>query len=342
MAQPPPTKPRRTRTRAAWFSGCFGPRRSDEAAQFKTRSNGGGGERLKFSWSYWSPVRFKKSASKTVPVENSAAAAAAAALVSSTVETEKKEANDRFNNPPPKSKSKSKTKTKPKPKRDRDSSKSRPAKQEATAVAETATAPPGQPPESEGDRETIEAEAEAHRTDARENRADAARGNTWHGQKRLSFCRKIDAIRAGSSQPGSPDVKSAKSSRAAAAAIPHSASLPILDPPEPPAPAPPPPAAAPRPAQPPPKPRRARPPRLDSVVGMSIIMVTLVIMILWGRLCAILCTAVWFYFIPQLRWWLASERPVKGDGPDPDLNSEEHKKRVVLEGLLERPRRSSP
>lgn len=154
MAQPPPTKPRRTRTRAAWFSGCFGPRRSDEGAQFKTRSNGGGGERLKFSWSYWSPVRFKKSASKTVPVENSAAAAAAA-LVSSTVETEKKEANDRFNNPPPKSKSKSKTKTKPKPKpkRDRDSSKSRPAKQEATAAAETATAPPGQPPESEGDRE---------------------------------------------------------------------------------------------------------------------------------------------------------------------------------------------
>lgn len=74
---------------------------------------------------------------------------------------------------------------------------------------------------------------------------------------------------------------------------------------------------------------------------MSIIMVTLVIMILWGRLCAILCTAVWFYFIPRLR--SATERPVSSDGPNPnrpDLNSEEYKKRVVLEGLLERNRRS--
>ncbi|KAI6679004.1 hypothetical protein NL676_039800 [Syzygium grande] len=80
-----------------------------------------------------------------------------------------------------------------------------------------------------------------------------------------------------------------------------------------------------------------------ALVGMSIIMVTLVIMILRGRPSAILCTAVWFYFVPLLR--SAAGRPVNGDGPDPngpDLSSEEYRKRVVLEGQLERNRRSSP
>ncbi|KAI3419965.1 uncharacterized protein J3R85_012900 [Psidium guajava] len=332
MAQSPPKKPRRTRTRTTCFSGCFGPRHSDEVSPpSKTRPNGG--EKLKISWFYWSRFRLKKSAAKTVPVE-----ASAAALVDSTIEAEKKAANDKFTNSEAEAEAKSKSKSKSKSKPDRISSKTRPAKQ-ATA---TEAVRPAQPPESEGGRETSEREAEGHRNDTRENRTDAARGNTWHNQKRLSFRRRIDAIRAGSSQPGSPEVKPAKPSRssAAAVAIPHSASLPILDPePRP---------ALPRPTQPQ-KNRKARPAsgpsgdekRVDPVVGMSIIMVTLVIMILWGRLCAILCTAVWFYFIPRLR--SATERPVSSDGPNPnrpDLNSEEYKKRVVLEGLLERNRRS--
>ncbi|XP_030547527.1 uncharacterized protein LOC115753154 [Rhodamnia argentea] len=328
MAQSPPKKPIRTRTRTTCFSGCFGPRHSDEVSPSKTP--GSGGEKLKISWFYWSRFRSKKSAAKTVP------------LVNSTVEAEKKAANDMFNNAEAEAEAKAKSKSKSKP--DKISSKRRPAGQATATATATETAHPAQPPESEGDQETSEHEAEAHRNETRENRTDSARGNTWHNQKRLSFCRRIDAIRAGSSQPGSPDVKPAKPSRssAAAAAIPHSASLPILD--QEPRPAPP------RPAQSQ-KNRKARPAigpsghekPVDPVVGMSIILVTLVIMILWGRLCAILCTAVWFYFIPRLR--SATERPVSSDGPNvngPDLNSEEYKKRVVLEGLLERNRRSPP
>ncbi|XP_057963051.1 uncharacterized protein At5g23160 [Malania oleifera] len=87
--------------------------------------------------------------------------------------------------------------------------------------------------------------------------------------------------------------------------------------------------------------------RFAPVIGMSVIMVTLVIMVLWGRLCAVLCTSAWCYFIPRMRARAKSDRTgiVKtgsalGSG-DPDLSSEEYKRRVVLDGFLERNRRSA-
>ncbi|KAL7132171.1 hypothetical protein ABFS83_12G054100 [Erythranthe nasuta] len=39
----------------------------------------------------------------------------------------------------------------------------------------------------------------------------------------------------------------------------------------------------------------------DSVVGALIIMVTLVVMLIWGKICATLCAAAWFYFFPRFR-----------------------------------------
>ncbi|KAK7407792.1 hypothetical protein VNO78_09876 [Psophocarpus tetragonolobus] len=77
----------------------------------------------------------------------------------------------------------------------------------------------------------------------------------------------------------------------------------------------------------------------NPVVGMSVVVVTLVIMIFWGRICAILCTSVWLYCVPRLR--------KSGDGNDDgnpqttkskevDLDSEEYKKKVIMEGLLGR------
>lgn len=75
-------------------------------------------------------------------------------------------------------------------------------------------------------------------------------------------------------------------------------------------------------------------------------MVILIIMVLWGKLCAILCTSAWLYFIPQMRSMGRSDGG-SSSVPDPDhpvgldLGSEEYKKKVVLEGLLERSRRSS-
>ncbi|CAL1374870.1 unnamed protein product [Linum trigynum] len=97
---------------------------------------------------------------------------------------------------------------------------------------------------------------------------------------------------------------------------------------------------------------------LDSVVGLSIIAVTLVIMVVWGRFCAIVCTAAWLYFVPRLRTTMAEVKVKANHGRNrgsilrradsefggsglgrPDLDSVEYKRRVVLEGLLERNRR---
>lgn len=81
---------------------------------------------------------------------------------------------------------------------------------------------------------------------------------------------------------------------------------------------------------------------LDPLVGMSIIVVTLIIMLFWGRLCAILSTSAWFYFFPRFRSSsAAATATTTGTGTasiisDLDLNSEEYKKKVVLEGFLKR------
>ncbi|KAM7487910.1 hypothetical protein LguiB_025394 [Lonicera macranthoides] len=84
--------------------------------------------------------------------------------------------------------------------------------------------------------------------------------------------------------------------------------------------------------------------KYEPVVGMSIIMMTLIIMIVWGKLCAILCTCAWFYFLPRLKKSIDSNnvdvnnRTLKSG--ETDINSEEYKKKVVLEGLLRRSRRN--
>ncbi|XWS54340.1 hypothetical protein CRYUN_Cryun10bG0081600 [Craigia yunnanensis] len=76
--------------------------------------------------------------------------------------------------------------------------------------------------------------------------------------------------------------------------------------------------------------------KYDPAMGMSIIMVTLIIMLLWGRLCAILCTSAWFYFCPRFRTTIYDNDSTTANSNDLDLNSEEYKKKVVLEGLLQR------
>lgn len=77
----------------------------------------------------------------------------------------------------------------------------------------------------------------------------------------------------------------------------------------------------------------------DSMLGAVIIMVTLVVMIIWGKIWAILCTAAWFYFIPRFRAKLDESYAIKfknGESNRVDLDSWEYKKKVVLQGLLDR------
>lgn len=78
--------------------------------------------------------------------------------------------------------------------------------------------------------------------------------------------------------------------------------------------------------------------KFDPIVGMSIIIVTLAIMLIWGKLCAILCTFAWLFLVPRLRNVDGSMGKELNSG-SLDLESEEYKKKVVLEGLLQRDRR---
>lgn len=87
--------------------------------------------------------------------------------------------------------------------------------------------------------------------------------------------------------------------------------------------------------------------KFDPVIGISIILLTLIIMLMWGRMCAILCTSIWCYILPRLKeaaTAVAVKRKRNGSGKaegmlfpgDLDLNSEAYKKKVVLEGFLVR------
>ncbi|XP_075659930.1 uncharacterized protein LOC142629780 [Castanea sativa] len=72
--------------------------------------------------------------------------------------------------------------------------------------------------------------------------------------------------------------------------------------------------------------------QLDPVlVGLSIIMVTLLVMLLWGRFCAILCTSSWCYFVPCFK-----TRNLSSQYQYNRYDSEEYRKKVILEGFLER------
>ncbi|XP_074345633.1 uncharacterized protein LOC141684516 isoform X2 [Apium graveolens] len=75
--------------------------------------------------------------------------------------------------------------------------------------------------------------------------------------------------------------------------------------------------------------------KVDPIVGMSIMMGTLVIMIIWGKVCAIICTCAWLYMVPRLR----TKKNSRLNLSSLNLESVEYKKKVVLEGLLQRDRR---
>ncbi|CAN8256882.1 unnamed protein product [Cochlearia groenlandica] len=85
--------------------------------------------------------------------------------------------------------------------------------------------------------------------------------------------------------------------------------------------------------------------KFDPVIGISIITLTLMVVLIWGRLFAILCTSALCYFLPRIRDATASEkRKRSGDGNAAflqDLNSESYKRKVVLDGFLGRQNRVS-
>ncbi|KAF2600981.1 hypothetical protein F2Q68_00012414 [Brassica cretica] len=84
--------------------------------------------------------------------------------------------------------------------------------------------------------------------------------------------------------------------------------------------------------------KREKSSRVDPVIGISIIMLTLMIMLMWGRLCAVLCTCTWCYFLPRLKRKRIGGGKAEGKD-DLDLNSAAYKKKIVLDGFLVRQQR---
>ncbi|PSS16223.1 hypothetical protein CEY00_Acc13720 [Actinidia chinensis var. chinensis] len=75
----------------------------------------------------------------------------------------------------------------------------------------------------------------------------------------------------------------------------------------------------------------------SSNVGLCLLIVSLLVLIVWGKVCAILCTSTWFFLVPRGIRKVGSPVNVV-DLPEIDSESEGYKKRVIMEGLLQRNR----
>ncbi|EYU35579.1 hypothetical protein MIMGU_mgv1a024348mg [Erythranthe guttata] len=80
---------------------------------------------------------------------------------------------------------------------------------------------------------------------------------------------------------------------------------------------------------------------IHSMVGALIVSVTLVVMLIWGKLCAVICAALWLYFVPRFRaeyrngFYEFDRRKIVSKNAE-IIDSPEDKRRVVFEGFLER------
>lgn len=68
----------------------------------------------------------------------------------------------------------------------------------------------------------------------------------------------------------------------------------------------------------------------DSLMGVSIMLATLIIMGVCGKLCAILCMSVWFYCVPLVHAAKSINESPRESDTKTNLGQEQCKKRVVL------------
>ncbi|XP_028549372.1 uncharacterized protein LOC114579329 [Dendrobium catenatum] len=80
--------------------------------------------------------------------------------------------------------------------------------------------------------------------------------------------------------------------------------------------------------------------RPDPVIVLLMLSATLTVMLLFGRLCAVLCNCAWFYLLSCIPPAPMPPSPAKelSGVEELDLDSPAYKKKVVLMGLLERNR----
>lgn len=76
-------------------------------------------------------------------------------------------------------------------------------------------------------------------------------------------------------------------------------------------------------------------------IGLSLIMLSLLVLIVYGKICAILCTSTWLLLMSaRFKERVVVKNSLKWDYqlPRESVDSGEYKKRVIMEGLLDRNR----
>lgn len=78
----------------------------------------------------------------------------------------------------------------------------------------------------------------------------------------------------------------------------------------------------------------------SSMNGLLLLLISLFMLVFWGRVCAIICTSTWIYFGPSFRQnkeqeEVEAEITRKAEEVQ-EMGSRQYKKKVIMEGLLER------
>lgn len=310
-----------TKSKTNYFLGCFGCSNNKVWEHKKSAETIPSDGQKKKRWLFWSRSRMKKSGSRTVPVVES----------NSTTVSEKSNPKNKY------------SKSKSKPDQPGEVTKHKPPCQEVQVASDQT------PNEilSQLQETTYEPHAQNIINIIIPEKGEHPESDHFDTPKddtckiRSSFCRKIEAIRTGSSQPevkSKPKTKpKSKPKPTEPTTISHSVSN--LD-------------------------KRvakangsstnsrgalknndtlslAKIKKLDPVAGLSIIMVTLLITLFWGRFFAIICTSAWCYIVPSLRnLTKLSDDVIQTNLNSQDYDSGEYKKKVILEGFLKRNHRN--
>lgn len=84
--------------------------------------------------------------------------------------------------------------------------------------------------------------------------------------------------------------------------------------------------------------RRGKGNHSGSNMALCMLLISLLVLILWGKFVAILCTSIWFYLMPPI----GRRRPCNNyeeggsESEFDEFDSVQYKKKIVMEGLLER------
>ncbi|KAJ6301451.1 hypothetical protein OIU77_015702 [Salix suchowensis] len=73
-----------------------------------------------------------------------------------------------------------------------------------------------------------------------------------------------------------------------------------------------------------------------STIGLCLVLISLMVLVLWGKVCAILCTSTWLFLVPRCS--KARNNSSQNIFYDEGIDSKEYKKKIIMEGLLERNR----